>query len=495
MHSLKYNIATLSIGLCGLPLISNAQKAKESRPNIIIILADDIGWTDVGCNGAKKIKTPNIDALASDGINFTNGYAPASTSTPSRYALLTGNYAFRKNVSILPGDAPMTISNVNLASFLKENGYHTAVVGKWHLGLGDNNLDWNKKISPSPKDIGFDYSFIIPATGDRVPCVFLENGYVANHDVEKGDAPIEVSYRQKVGNDPDGINHPEQQKLKWLARNHSATIINGIPRIGWMSGGYRARWVDEDTPALLTQKAENFIEESAQTDAPFFLYFATHDAHEPRVASATYLGSSKCGIYGDVIQQFDASLGRIVKKLKELGEYENTIILFSSDNGPNIKEGYEDGALENMNGHSPFADLRGSKYSIYEGGVRVPYVFSWPKKIKKHRIDHRPISFANTFTTVASLIVAKLPQGIKLDAQNDANIYLKVKKRKENDVYMESSRALAIRSGDWKFIKYHNQQKELYNLADDISESKNIILNFPDVAKDLEEQMEQFKNR
>ena len=466
----------------------------KSRPNVVIIMADDIGWGDVGCNGAEKIKTPNIDALAARGINFTNGYAPASTSTPSRYTMLSGKFAFRKNIYILPGDATMIVPEMNLASFLQDNGYNTGVVGKWHLGLGDDKIDWNSKISPSPNDIGFGYSFIIPGTGDRVPCVLLENGSVVNHDVEKGDMPIEISYKSKVGNDPTGLENPEMQKLKWVAKNHRGTIVNGIARIGWMSGGYGARWVDEELSERLTIKAEDFIESNADSSSPFFLYYATHDAHEPRIANAKHLGGSDCGIYGDVIEQFDTSVGRIIDKLKEEGVYENSIIFVLSDNGPRIKEGYEDGGLENLNGHNPYRELRGDKATIYEGGLRIPYIVSWANKIKKNRIDSRHVSFSNMLPTVASLVGLQLPSDINIDVQDESQIYLD-KKAISNDIVMECYTATAIRSGSWKYIRYKNSKEELYNLADDVSESNDLISVQTEIADRLRDKLDGIMNQ
>ena len=425
------------------------------KPNVVVIIADDVAWGDIGPNGAVKTHTPNIDALASEGVNFVNGYAPASTSTPTRYTMLTGRYAFRDGHQILPGDAPMIIPENNLASYLHACGYSTAVIGKWHLGLGDGNLDWNAHISPSPSDIGFDYSFIIPGTVDRVPCVYVENGYVYNHDVKAGDAPIYVDYRKKIGTEPTGLENPEMQKLPWLARNHTMTIVNGIARIGWMTGGYRARWVDETIVDVMTEKAVRYIRE--KKDSPFFLYLATHDAHEPRVVNPRFEGISDCGVYGDVVAQFDYAVGRVVETLKEEGLFDNTIIVVSSDNGPQIKEGYKDGALENMNGHDPFGGLRGQKYGIYDGGLKVPFIVSWPDGIQGERTVDLPVSLANMYPTIAELTGNALPDSSVEDARSDAQVYLG-KTTEGNPVYMQNAggNALAVRSGEWKYIEYND---------------------------------------
>ena len=255
---------------------------KKKNPNIVIIYADDLGYGDVSCYGATKITTPNIDKLASEGLRFTNAHSSSATCTPSRYSMLTGQYAWRqKGTGIAPGDATLIIptSRTTLPSVMKKAGYTTGAVGKWHLGLGEpgGKPDWNGELKPGPLEIGFDYCFLIPATGDRVPCVFVENHRVVNLDQND---PIEVGFGRPVGNEPTGREHPELLKMH-PSHGHDQTIINGISRIGYMSGGKEARWVDENIADTLTVKAKNFIEQNK--DKPFFLYFATHDIH---VASA-----------------------------------------------------------------------------------------------------------------------------------------------------------------------------------------------------------------
>ncbi len=244
--------------------------ADRTRPNIVIFYTDDIGYADVGCYGAKGVQTPHIDKLAENGIRFTDAHSPAATCTPSRYSLLTGRYAFRKKARVLPGDAPLLISaeTPTLPSMLQQAGYKSAVIGKWHLGLGDGQVDWDDAITPGPLEIGFDYSFIIPATGDRVPCVLVENHRVVNADPKD---PITVSYRDSIGDMPTGRSRPDLLKMKPSDRYHDRTIVNGVSRLGYMDGGEKALWVDEEFPFVLTQKAENFIE--ANKDQPFFLYY------------------------------------------------------------------------------------------------------------------------------------------------------------------------------------------------------------------------------
>lgn len=456
--------------------ISVAQKAKTAvrTPNIVIILADDIGFGDFGCYGAKRVKTPNIDNLALRGVQFSNACSPASTSTPSRYSLLTGEFAWRKNVGILPGDAGITIKpgTLTMPSMLQQQGYITGCVGKWHLGLGLGNVDFNKEVKPSPNDIGFNYSFILPATGDRVPCVYLENSRVVGLDPND---PIEVSYTHKVGNEPTGKDHPELLRMK-LSEGHDKTIVNGISRIGYMSGGKSAWWKDEDLAEVITKKAVDFIKNNAKK--PFFLYFATHDIHVPRVPSARFRGSSQCGVRGDVIQQFDWSVGEILSTLKSLNLEENTIVIVTSDNGPIIDDGYADGAVENLNGHLAAGILRGFKYGLYEGGTRVPFIISWPKTIKPGKSDV-PFPFIDLFASFADLTHYQLQGNEAMDSQDGISTLLgkNHKPYKDYVLIQNNNGGLAIKKGDWKLIPIESKatkKDELYNLKEDISETKNM---------------------
>ena len=263
-------LATGFLAALILWLVPATPAAPMSRPNVVIILADDLGYGDISCYGSKRVRTPSIDRLALEGLRFTDAHSTAATCTPSRYALLTGEYAWRKKgTGVLPGNAPLIISlgRPTLASVFQKAGYVTGVVGKWHLGLGKANLDWNGEIKPGPLEIGFDYSFLIPATGDRTPCIYVENHRVVGLDPND---PIQVSYDRPIGNDPTGREHPELLKLH-PSQDHDQTIINGISRIGYMSGGKAARWVDEDMADVITHKAVTFINKNK--DRPFFLYF------------------------------------------------------------------------------------------------------------------------------------------------------------------------------------------------------------------------------
>ncbi|MGV3540138.1 MAG: sulfatase-like hydrolase/transferase, partial [Rufibacter sp.] len=354
------------------------EEVAPAKPNIVIIYVDDLGYADVGAYGAKGVATPHLDQLAKEGIMFTDGHSTAATCTPSRFSMLTGKHAFRNKAAILPGDAPLLIrpETPTIAAMLKKAGYQTAVVGKWHLGLGNGNIDWNGDIKPGPNEIGFDYSFLLPATGDRVPTVYVENSRVVNLDPND---PIQVSYGKKVGNEPTGLSNPELLTMP-ADTQHSETIINGVSRIGYMAGGKAARWKDEEFPILFTQKAKAFITQNKEK--PFFLFFSLHDIHVPRIIHPNFKGKSQMGPRGDAIVQTDWVTGELVKSLKELGLAENTLLIFTSDNGPVLNDGYSDKAEELVGEHKPGGPYRGGKYSAYEAGTRVPTIAYWPGTIK-----------------------------------------------------------------------------------------------------------------
>ena len=316
---------------CGSQPKDKTSEHSPQKPNVVYLIADDLGIGDLSCYGATKVSTPNIDRLAGQGMQFTNAYATSSTSTPSRFGLLTGMYPWRQeNTGIAPGNSELIIDTacVTMADMFKEEGYCTGAVGKWHLGLGPKGgTDFNHEIKPNTQDIGFDYEFIIPATVDRVPCVFVENAHVVGLDPKD---PITVNYNHKVGDWPTGLENPESVKMK-PSQGHNNTIINGIPRIGWMTGGKSALWTDEDIADVITDKAKNFI--TAHKDEPFFLYMGTQDVHVPRVPHPRFAGKSGLGVRGDVILQLDWTVGEIMHTLDSLGIADNTIFVFCSDNG------------------------------------------------------------------------------------------------------------------------------------------------------------------
>jgi arylsulfatase A-like enzyme len=481
-----------------------AEPQTGRHPNIIFILSDDLGYGDCGCYGGTKIKTPNIDALASRGLRFTDGHATASTCTPSRYSIMTGQYAWRKKgTGILPGDASLIVppGSVTLGAVLQKAGYVTGAVGKWHLGLGQSEIDWNHSISPGPNEVGFTYSFIIPATGDRVPCVFLENHDVVNLDPSD---PIKVSYKAKVGNEPTGRENPELLKMKF-SHGHDGTIVDGISRIGWMAGGKSARWVDEQIAKTLTAKATGFIEQNK--DRPFFLYFATHDIHVPHAPDKEFAGSSGCGIRGDTIQQLDWSVGQVMETLARLKLDDNTLVVFSSDNGPVVDDGYADGSVENLNGHTPAGALRGGKYSIYEGGTRVPFITVWPGHIKPGTSDAM-VCQVDLLSSFAAITGQELPADAAPDSFDIWPALVGESATGRETLIEESGGIIALRKGSWKFIararpngfrakngKAIEARPELYDLARDIGESENVVAKNPQLVEEMRTKLEQARDQ
>jgi len=483
---------------------TTAVKAVENKlPNIVILYVDDLGYGDIGSYGAKGVKTPNIDALAKDGIRFTDAHSSAATCTPSRYSLLTGQYAFRNNAAILPGDAPLIIDHTKptLPSMLKRAGYTTGVVGKWHLGLGDGFVDWNEEVKPGPIELGFDYSFLMPATGDRVPTVYLENHHVVGLD--KND-PITVSYDKRIGNRPVGTENPELLK-QTADLQHSATIVNGISRIGWMKGGKSAEWIDEDFHTVFTNKAKNFIADNK--DKPFMLFFPFHDIHVPRVPNPMFAGKSTMGVRGDAIAQMDWMSGQIITELKAQGVYDNTLIIFSSDNGPVLDDGYNDKAVKMLGEHDPSGGYRGGKYSSYEAGTRVPMIVTYPNGLKEKGDSAALISHIDFYRSLAALTNISLATDEAIDSENVIAALLDSSKTAREEM-LEESFTLALRRGDWKYIAPPTgttpdwlankdiemglmAKPQLYRLSDDKKEQKNLADEFPQRVIDMQQRIEQ----
>lgn len=474
---------------------SPAPLAAATPPNIVLIYADDLGFGDVGMNGSMTVRTPNIDALAAEGLRFTNAHAPAATCTPSRYSLLTGEYAWRrKGTGVLPGDAPLIIEpgRTTLPLLMRQAGYATGVVGKWHLGLGAGEVDWNRNIAPGPLDIGFDYAFIIPATGDRVPCVYVEDRRVVGLDASD---PIRVSYRDPFADEPTGQARPDLLKML-PSHGHDQAIVNGVSRIGYMSGGAKARWVDEDMADTITARAVSFIERNAHR--PFFLYFATHDIHVPRVPHPRFAGRSGMGPRGDAIVEFDWSVGEIVRALDRLKLASNTLLIVTSDNGPVVDDGYRDQAVEKLGAHKPSGPFRGGKYSAFEAGTRVPFVLRWPARVTRGVSD----AFVGQIDFVASLAALtgrSVPAGAAPDSHNVLPALLG-KSREGREWIVEQAGPLSIVKGRWKYIEPrdgprvavntntelgHDPGPQLFDLRADPGERRNLASENPDRVAEL----------
>lgn len=510
--------AALFTLIFALPAIADAAApaATPRPPNIVIIIADDLGYGDVSCYGATEIVTPHIDALAARGLRFTHGYAPSSTCTPSRYAMLTGEYGWRqppKKTAILDGDAPLAIDpeTPTLPALLRKSGYTTGLVGKWHLGYGDGQtpIDFNRDIKPGPLEVGFDSAFYIPATVDRVPTVFIENHRV--HKLDPAD-PIQVSYTKRIGSDP--VGHESPQLLKVPAdRQHADTIVNGISRIGHMSGGKSARWVDEDIADVITQRAVGFIEE--HRSKPFFLLFGLHDPHVPRAPHPRFRGKSKLGVRGDTILEIDWSVGEITRALERLNLAHDTLVLFTSDNGPVLFDGYFDRSGEDNGAHRPGGGLRGWKYLRFEAGTRVPMIFTWPARIRPGTTPQL-FSLVDLPATFAALTRQPPPPSAR-DSLNLLPILLGETNAqlRTNVVQHGIGNTLALRSGDWKYIPANPDtatgigrganpadtrfaearipEPLLFNLADDPGETKNLAKSHPEKLKALAAELEQLR--
>ena len=444
-------------------------------PNIIFILSDDLGYGDVGCYGANKVQTPNIDRLAKEGTRFRDAHSTASVCTPTRFALMTGKYGWRqKGTGIAPGDAALLIPQnaPTLPSILKSAGYTTGIVGKWHLGLGDIVPNFNGEIKPGPLEVGFDYAFFIPATGDRVPCVFVENRRVVGLDPAD---PIEVSYGKRIGTDPTGLERPDLLKIK-ADKSHSQTIVNGISRIGYMTGGKSALWKDEDMADKLTEKAVGFIEKQ-QSDKPFFLYLATHDIHEPMVPHSRFRGTSGCGWRGDVIHQLDWTVGQVLAALEKKGISKDTLIVFSSDNGGALKDTYDDGTNELHSLQTPNGILRGQKGSLYEGGHRVPFLVRWPGHVPENATSDALVGLVDLPATFAALTEQNVPKDAIPDSVNvlPALLGSRGNKGREQLVLQNNGEApLALRVGTWKLVQAKKGAFELYDLAQDLEEKVDL---------------------
>jgi arylsulfatase A-like enzyme len=496
--------------LSSLPEEDGADKAEVSvRPNVIFIYADDIGYGDLGCNQAvKTISTPNVDKLADEGIRFTNAYSAAATSTPARYAMLTGEYAWRRpGTGIAAGNAAMIIKpeRYTIADMFKNAGYSTAVVGKWHLGLGaeTGKQDWNGLVTPNTSDLGFDYSYIMAATADRTPCVYMENGRVVGLDPSD---PIEVSYNKPIPGEPTGKSNPELLTLH-PSHGHNQAIVNGISRIGYMKGGHSARWKDENIADSIVSHAIGFIE-SRKSGTPFFLYLGTNDIHVPRVPHARFCGKSGMGARGDALLSFDWCVGEIMKTLKRLKMDRNTIIVLSSDNGPVVDDGYKDQAVELLGSHRPWGHLRGGKYSSYEAGSRVPCILRWKGTVKP-AVSDAMVSQIDWMGSFAQLLGVTLPAGAGPDSENQLDAWLgKDKVGREYVVGQNVNNNLSIRTRDWKYIAPgkgsamyvqtnielgNSQEPQLYRLSDDESEKVNCASEYPQIMRELQLRLEQVK--
>jgi len=478
-------------------------------PNVVIIYGDDVGYGDVGAYGSKLIPTPNIDRLAREGLRFTDGHCSAATCSPSRFSMLTGVHGFRHGVRVLPPNAPLSIPTdiMTLPKLFKKAGYDTAVIGKWHLGIGEKGVptDWNADVKPGPLEIGFDYSFLLPSTNDRVPCVYLENHRVVNLD--PNDPRSLVESKAEVDSHgstpyPDGKTNREAMTYYQSTHGHNNSVINGVGRIGYMAGGKSALWNDETMADEYVKRATKYIKD--HKNEPFFLYFSSQDIHVPRMPHPRFHGKTKLGYRGDAMVEFDWSTGEIMKLLEKHGLAENTIVIFSSDNGPVYDDGYDDGTTVQTStkasdgGHFGAGPYRGGKYQIYEGGTRVPFIVRWPGKIKPG-VSDAMVNQTDFRASFAEMLGGERAQDEARDSRNTLAAFLG-KDAKGLPYMIEEARGNALRRGEWKYIPPPKPKKpkkkqskpkaapkgELYNLDKDIAETTNIIDQHPEIASEMD---------
>ena len=500
-HILSLNLLILLLISCG----SNPEKGTENTtPNIVIIYADDLGYGDVSSYGSTELITPNFDRIANEGIRFTNGYATSPTCTPSRFALLSGIYPFRTTrARVLPGNAPLLfeVGKQTLPSMLHDAGYFTGVVGKWHLGLGDSNMDWNAAITPGPREIGFDYSYIMASTNDRVPSVYVKNHKVVGLDPND---PLEVNYKKNFEGELTGKEHPELLKIH-PSHGHNSSIHNGISRIGFMKGGKSALFIDEDMSDDFLKESVKFVND--HKDKPFFLFYSLHQPHVPRVPHPRFVGKSGLGPRGDVILEADWAVGQFLDELDKLGLSENTIVIFSSDNGPVLDDGYQDDAVIKIGDHTPNGGLRGGKYSLFDAGTHVPFMVRWPKKIKPGVSDALvcQIDFTASFAALTG------QTNTTPDSENILDALIGNSTVGRENLILGQSNITSYLKGDYVLIPPHKGGKinnkyvnietgrdkeiQLYNLKKDRSQQNNIAELHPEMVAEMLAEIQTIKNK
>ena len=477
--------------------------SEETRPNVIVIMADDLGYGDLSCYGATAFETPYIDQLAAEGIRVTSGYCSASTCTPTRYSFLTGTYAFReKGTGIAPPSSPSIIpaGTPTIASMLQGQGYNTAVIGKWHLGLGGpEGPDWNGDLKPGPLEMGFDHCFLLPTTNDRVPQVYVQDHRVLNLDPND---PLWVGKKKPSEDHPTGITHRETLKMDW-SHGHNSTIHNGISRIGFYTGGEKARFRDEDLADKWVEKSVEFM--GKNKEEPFFLFFASHDCHVPRIPHERFQGATPLGFRADSIVQLDWCVGELMKAADRLGIAENTLFVFCSDNGPVMDDGYADEALEKLGDHRAGGPFTGGKYSVYEGGTRTPFITRWKGKIAPG-VSDEIVATIDLYHSLASLTEAELPDDAAKDSIDVLGALLGTEGAEGRTELVQQDNGnrgnYGFRSGDWKLQRHDSgsarnvvvEKKlantkvpkfQLFNLAKDPQEKKNLAESHPEKMEEL----------
>jgi arylsulfatase A len=476
---------SITLPICALAFsaLGGVAQAQTQKPNVVLILADDFGYGSLNSYGAPKnlVRTPHIDRLAEQGIRFTNAHTPASICTPTRYGLLTGSYPWRSSLKfgvtnpideLLPDPTTVTI-----ADWLKNRGYNTAVIGKWHLGYGKKPLDYTKSMSPGPLDLGFDYHFGVPQNHGDMLGVYIENDHIYG--------------------------------LVTSRVNKYSRTFYGSPYLGYDAPQRENKNVMED----LTDRSIDWLKHQSR-ETPFFLYFNPVAVHHPITPSDRMRGLSDCGPYGDFIQDLDLSVGRIIETLEYKGLLENTLVIFTSDNGGEIPGNNPDAPeITAINaGLKINGDLRGDKHTIFQGGTMVPFIAYWEGQVKQGTISDEMINLTDVFATLAEITEGKLP-----DSKNvapDSFSFLPVLTGQKNlqprpsMVTADAKGMLAIQTGSWKLIdttpppgfpedkrnQFRNEKMQLYHLTEDPGEQVNLFEKFPDKAKQLLEELNKARN-
>ncbi|MFG0289384.1 MAG: arylsulfatase [Rhodopirellula sp. JB044] len=497
--------ATILLAICVGSAFAGTSTSQPDRPNIVIIMADDLGYGDVGCYGGTGVATPEIDRLAAEGLRFTQAYCSAGTCTPTRFSLLTGVYAFRVPGSgIAPPNSPALIpaGTPTIASVLKNAGYHTGVIGKWHLGIGPkpSGPDWNGKLAPGPLEIGFDDALILPTTNDRVPPVLVRNHHVENLDPNDplwvGDQSPSLAHR-------DAKTFPNASRIQ--SRTHLGTIHNGVGRIGYFTGGKAALFRDEDLADRWASEAKQWLTDHA--DVPFFLLCTPHSLHAPRIVHERFQGKSRMGPRGDAIAELDWTVGQITAALDQLDLTDRTLVVFCSDNGPVLIDDYQDRADELRGDHDPNGPYRGGKYNVFEGATRTPLIVRMPGVVPTGTSE-KVVCTIDFAASLASWVNAEVPDAALHDSRNVMKALLGHIDAVGRSALVQQDNgwgSYGYRKGNWKLVRCDGramlnadlQMKRtrqpkfaLYNLLDDPGETKNTIADHQERAEMMKKELQ-----
>ncbi len=466
LRTARLSTAGLVVASMSLSDASPVSATQPRKPNIIVILGDDVGYGDVGCYGATKVKTPNVDRLASEGVRFLDAHTPSAMCSPTRYGLLTGRYAWRgrlKRWFCMPND-PLLIERdrPTVASLLSAAGYRTGYVGKWHLGFGTTCPDWTGTLAPGPLEVGFDYYFGVPVSNNSAPFVYVENHRVV-------DAPEAIA--RQGGATTSRHTSPLKRKPDHIALTQTA-------------------------------KAVQFIERNRA--GPFFLVLATCNVHIPLIPHRRFRGTSQAGTYGDFLQEFDWTVGQVTETLDRLALTEHTVLIVTSDNGA-MRFGTK-------YGHRSCGALRGQKSDIWEGGHRVPFVARWPGRIKGGTISREVICLTDLMATAAAIVGLDVPDGAGEDSYNVLPALLGERRDepiREATVHHSGAGMFAIRQGRWKLVLGRGSggissprwftppadqpQGQLYDLVEDPSEQANLWAQQPQVVGRLTKLLDRYR--